>query len=137
VTDDETVDPLLTLDLPSLLDLLPSFDTADLMAIEAAYRGADVEALTAARATATAAAKELGLGEELDRLQGSILQWAGSTIFQNAAYPFAGLSDRMLREARIAAVPALVDAAVALLLDAGISDEQRELLLESVGAAVG
>jgi hypothetical protein len=137
VTDDETVDPLLTLDLPSLLDLLPSFDTADLMAIDAAYRGADVEARTAARDAATTTAKELGLGEELDRLQGSILQWAGSTIFQNAAYPFAGLSDRMLREARIAAVPALVDAAVALLLDAGISDEQRALLLESVGAAVG
>jgi hypothetical protein len=125
------------LDLAGLLEMLPFLDSGDLLAIDAAYREADSGPLADARAAAATAADEQGLTEELDRLQGSIVQWAGSSIFQNAAYPFAGMSDRMLREARMAAVPALVDAATALLLEDALGDDDRALLLDPVAAAVG
>ncbi len=126
------------LGLQEFLDMLPYLETADLMAVSAAYRGGDAEARDAARARAATAARARGLMDELGRLQGSIIQWAGTDISQSAAYTFAGVRpDRVLGDVRVDAVPSLLDAATALLLMDALSGEDRALLLEPIGAAIG
>jgi hypothetical protein len=126
------------LDLTEFLRLLPHLDAADLMAISAAYQQADSEARDAARAAASAAANKRGLIDELGRLQGSIIQWAGSDISQSSAFTLEALATNpMLGDLRLQAVPPLLDAATALLLNKGLADEERALLLEPLGAAIG
>jgi hypothetical protein len=126
------------LGLQEFLDMLPYLETADLMAVSAAYRGGDADARDAARGRAATAARARGLMDELSRLQGSIIQWAGTDISQSAAYTFAGVRpDRVLGDVRVDAVPSLLDAATALLLTDALSADDRALLLEPVGAAIG
>lgn len=120
------------------MQLLPHLDAADLMAVSAAYQEADAEARNAARAAASTVANKRGLIDELGRLQGSIIQWAGSQISPTSAFTLEGLhTNPMLGDLRVEAVPPLLDAATALLLKDALSDEHRELLLEPLGAAVG
>lgn len=126
------------LELKEFLDMLPFLEAADLLAVSAVYGGGDPEARAAARTTAAAVARERGLLDELGRLQGSIIQWAGTDISQSAAYTFAGVRpDQVLGDVRVDAVPALLDAATALLLKDALSAEDRTLLLEPIGAAIG
>ena len=126
------------LDLKEFLDMLPYLEASDLMAVSAAYRGGDGAARDATRERASAAARSRGLLDELGRLQGSIIQWAGADISQSAAYTFAGVRpDAMLGDVRVDSVPALLDAATALLLGDALSAEDRALLLEPIGAAIG
>jgi hypothetical protein len=126
------------LTLEEFLQLLPYLEAADLMAISATYRQADEEARGAARAAASIAAHERGLIDELGRLQGSIIQWAGSDISQSSAFTLEGLrTNPMLGDIRVQAVPPLLDAATALLLRDALSVAERELLLEPLGAAIG
>jgi len=126
------------LDLEAFLRLLPNLDAADLMAISAAYQQADAEPRVAARGNASVVARKRGLGEELNRLQGSIIQWAGSDISRSSAFTLEALATNpMLGDLRIEAVPPLLDAATALLLHDGLAAEERALLLEPLGAAIG
>ena len=126
------------LELKEFLDMLPYLEAADLMAVSAAYRGGDAAARDATRERAAAAARSRGLLDELGRLQGSIIQWAGSDMSQSAAYTIAGVRpDQMLGDVRVQAVPALLDAATALLLKDALSADDRALLLEPIGAAIG
>jgi hypothetical protein len=126
------------LDLSEFLRLLPHLDAADLMAISAAYEQADADARVAARAAASIGAKERDLGDELSRLQGSIIQWAGSDISQSSAFTLEALATNpMLGDLRLQAVPPLLDAATALLLGDALSEKQHETLIEPFGAAVG
>ena len=75
---------------------------------------------------------------ELGRLQGSIIQWAGSDLSRTSAFTLESLrTNPMLGDLRMEAVPPLLDAATALLLKDALSDEERELLLAPLGAAVG
>jgi len=125
------------LDLDEFMRLLPELDAADLMAISAAYEQADAAPREAARTAASAAARKRGLLEELGRLQGSIIQWAGSDISRSSAFTLERLqTNPMLGDIRIQAVPPLLDAATALLLRGALSDEDRSVLLEPVGAAL-
>lgn len=127
-----------TIDLEEFMRLLPHLDAADLMAVSATYQQADSEARDAARVAASAVAREGGLIDELGRLQGSIIQWAGSDISRSSAFTLEGLqTNPMLGDIRIQAVPPLLDAATALLLKDALADEHRELLLEPLGAALG
>ena len=126
------------MDLEEFMRLLPHLDAADLMAISATYQQADSAARDAARSAAAAAAKKRGLIDELGRLQGSIIQWAGSAISRSSAFTLEGLqTNPMLGDIRIEAVPPLLDAATALLLKNALAEEHRELLLEPLNAAVG
>jgi hypothetical protein len=126
------------LDLKEFLQLLPQLDAADLLAISATYEQADAVARDAARAVASKVANFRGLIDELGRLQGSIIQWAGSDISRSSAFTLEGLqTNPMLGDIRVQAVPALLDAATALLLKGKLSDEERDLLLEPVRGAVG
>lgn len=126
------------LDLEEFLRLLPHLEAAELMAMSAAYQQADADARDAARIAASAAAKDRQLGEELTRLQGSIIQWAGSDLSTSSAFTLEGLrTNPMLGDIRVQAVPPLLDAATALLLKDALSAEERAALLEPLGAAVG
>jgi len=136
VTGGNTGEPS-PLDLEAFLGLLPNLEAADLMAISAAYQQADAEPRVAARAAASIVARQRGLGEELSRLQGSIIQWAGSDISRSSAFTLEALATNpMLGDLRIEAVPPLLDAATALLLNDGLAAEERALLLEPLGAAI-
>lgn len=126
------------IDLEEFLRLLPHLEAADLMAISATYQQADAGARDAARVAAAAAAKARRLGGELGRLQGSIIQWAGSDISRSSAFTLESLrTNPMLGDIRLQAVPPLLDAATALLLKDALSEEHRALLIEPLGAAIG
>jgi hypothetical protein len=126
------------LDLEHFLRLLPNLGAEDLMAISAAYQQADAGPREAVRRAASDAARQRHLRDDLGRLQSSIIQWAGSDVSRSGAFTFADVHpDQMLGDLRVEAVPPLLDAATALLLKDGISDEQRAVLLEPLGAVVG
>jgi hypothetical protein len=126
------------MDLDEFLRMLPFLEAAELMAISAAYAEADGKAREAARAAASAAANKRGLIDELGRLQGSIIQWAGSDLSRSSAFTLESLrTNPMLGDLRVQTVPPLLDAATALLLKDGLSDEERLLLLAPLEAAVG
>lgn len=126
------------IDLEEFMRMLPFLDAAELMAISAAYRDSDPEARDAARAAASKAANAQGLIDELGRLQGSIIQWAGSDISRSSAFTLEGLrTNPMLGDIRIEAVPPLLDAATALLLKGALANEHREFLLEPIQTVLG
>ena len=79
------------IDLEEFMRLLPHLDAADLMSISATYQQADGATRDAARAAASAVARARGLIDELGRLQGSIIQWAGSNISRTSAFTLEGL----------------------------------------------
>jgi hypothetical protein len=135
--DDESVHPK-PIDLEEFMRLLPFLDAAELMAISAAYRDSDSKARDEARAAASTTAKASGLIDELGRIQGSIIQWAGSDISLSSAFTLEGLrTNPMLGDIRIEAVPPLLDAATALLLTDALDDVHRDLLLEPTDTMLG
>jgi hypothetical protein len=126
------------MDLEEFLRLLPHLEAADLLAMSAAYQRADASARDAARAAASGAAKDRKLGDDLARLQGSIIQWAGSDLSRTSALTLEGLrTNPMLGDIRVQAVPPLLDAATALLLKDALSDVDRAALIEPFGTAIG
>jgi hypothetical protein len=126
------------LDLAGFLRMLPKLDGADLMAISAAYAEADGQERAVARSAAAIAAKRSGNSDELSRLQGSIIQWAGANISPSSAFTLEGLqTNPMLGDIRIQAVPPLLDAATALLLDGTLAAESCAVLLQPLGSVVG
>ncbi len=126
------------LDLQEFMNLLPYLEAAELMAVSAAYQQADAPTRAGARAAASAAARKVGLIDELSRLHSSIIQWAGADVSPTSAFTLEGLrTNPMLGDVRVQAVPALLDAATALLLVTSLADEERDVLLEPVGAAIG
>ena len=126
------------LDLQELMNLLPYLEAAELMAVSAAYQQADAVARARAREAASVGARKAGLMDELGRLHSSIIQWAGADISPTSAFTMEGLrTNPMLGDVRVQAVPALLDAATALLLNDAISADDRAVLLEPIGAAVG
>jgi hypothetical protein len=125
-------------DLEEFLRMLPFLDVGELMAISAAYRDGSAEARELARASAAAVAKRRGLTEELTRIQSSIVQWATSDMSRSSQYTMERLgTNLMLGDIRMEALAPLLDAATALLLNRSLTDEERELLLEPLTAAVG
>ena len=125
------------LDLDEFLGMLPHLESADLLALSAAYQDADSGEREAARAEASAAARTSRLGDELSRLQGSIIQWAGSDVAASAAWTLAGVRpNQMLHDLRVQAVPPLLDAATVLLLGRALSEDARTTLLRPLWSAV-
>lgn len=125
-------------DLEEFLRILPHLEASDLMAISAAYQHADAHVRDAARRAASAVARERGLRDELGRLQGSIIQWAGSDISRSGAFTFAEVRpDQMLGDLRVQAVPPLLDAATALLLGVALDAQARDALLGPWSSSVG
>jgi hypothetical protein len=125
------------IDLDEFLGMLPHLESADLLALSAAYEEADAGEREAARTEASAAARTSRLGDELSRLQGSIIQWAGSDVAASAAWTLAGARpNQMLHDLRVQAVPPLLDAATVLLLGRALSKEARDVLLRPLWSTV-
>jgi hypothetical protein len=131
MSDQDEPSPRAEIDLEAFLRILPHLDSGELMAISAAYHDADAEARVAARALASGVARRRHLIDELGRVQGSIIQWAGSDISRSGAFTFADVRpDQMLGDIRVQAVPPLLDAATALLLGDALDQTSRDALLE-------
>lgn len=115
-------------ELDALFDRLPGLDRGELFALAGAHGSRD-----SAREDAWAAVRRAvsadHLERDLDRLRSEVGAWAthlGSITGQEAG---SGLSDLFMADARRAAAPAVLDAAVALLLGARLEDHERAVLL--------
>jgi hypothetical protein len=129
--------PSRDVDLEEFLRILPFLESAELLAISATYADADEEARIAARTSASAVAKQRGLMDDLGRLQGSIIQWAGAVISESAAITFDSVRpDQVLGDLRRQAMPPLLDAGTALLLRDALPAEHRATLLEPFAAVI-
>jgi hypothetical protein len=123
-------------DLDSFLDMIPDLSQTALLAVSAAYASGNAEAREVARARATEIARRSDLEDELERLQGSIAQWASAEHSRSGVYTGQFLRDPMLTDLRLQAMPALIDAAAVLLLGDALDDEARVTLLAPISPAV-
>ena len=115
--------------------MLPFLEASELLSISASYRGGDAEVRESARAEAGNVAKQRGLVSELDRLHGSIAQWAGADIPTSGAFTLATIGvNPMLWDLRLQCIPPLLDAATALLLGQALRDDIREALAAPLDA---
>jgi hypothetical protein len=121
-----------------LVRVLTGLDEAHLMAISSQYRSGDDDKRQAARISANAAASDLGLAGELDRSRDAILHWSFANGSRSGAYAFASIpGEVLLADLRGQAAPALLDAALALLLDGSLDVSAAETLLEPWDAVMG
>ena len=115
-------------ELDDLFDRLPGLDRGELLALAGAHGVKDparVEAWRAANKVVTADNVE----RDLDRLRTEVGAWAthlGSITGQEAG---SGMSELVMADARRAAAPAVLDAAVAYLLEARLTERDRTALL--------
>jgi len=114
--------------LVALFERLPGLDRGELFALAGAHRTVD-----SARQDAWKAVHEVVTADradrDLDRLRTEVGAWAshlGSITGQEAG---SGLSDLLMADARRAAAPAILDAAVAFLLGARLPERDRDVLL--------
>jgi len=88
-----------------------------LLAISAEHRAQRGPGLDEARAKAGQLADELGRRDEIDRIIGQIAQWAGAAASASASYAWSPPTrDQLLADAQTQAVPAIIDAALAVML---------------------
>ena len=115
-------------ELDDLFDRLPGLDRGELLALAGAHRVKDPareEAWRAANKVVTADNVE----RDLDRLRTEVGAWAthlGSITGQEAG---SGMSELVMADARRAAAPAVLDVAVAYLLEARLTERDRTALL--------
>jgi hypothetical protein len=117
-----------SIELDQLFNLLPGLDRGELFALAGAHHAKDPareDAWKAAHRVVTAAHVE----RELDQLRSEVGAWAthlGSITGQEAG---SGMSDLPMADARRAAAPAVLDAAVAFLLGPRLPERDRAALL--------
>lgn len=123
-------------ELNHLFDRLPGLDRGDLFTMAGSHRGAE-----AARQQAWRAVREVVAAShaerDLDRVRSQVGAWAthlGSITGQEAG---SGTSEVLLADARRAAAPAVIDAAVAFLLGPRLSSRDRAALLGPWARVVG
>jgi hypothetical protein len=126
------------IDLDEFFRILPHLETGELLAIGAAYHDADADAREVARAEASAVARRRGLDDEIRRVQSSIIQWAVSDITRSQVMTFENVraSSSMLGDVRQDNVPALLDAATALVLGDALDSGSREILYSPFASAI-
>jgi hypothetical protein len=115
-------------ELVALFDRLPGLDRGELFSLAGAHRSNDAalqDAWKAVREVVSATHAE----RDLDHLRAEVGAWAthlGSITGQEAG---SGMADILMADARRAAAPAILDAAVALLLGARLPERHRTVLL--------
>jgi hypothetical protein len=126
------------IDLEEFFRILPHLEMSELLAMSAAYENADPEARDAARESATGTARRRGRKDDLRNAQSAILQWAGSDISPSSLFTLERISrsDQVLGDVRRKAIPALLDAATACLLDADLEPDIAAVLRAPWSAAV-
>jgi hypothetical protein len=76
-------------------------------------------------------------GHEYDRLVGELVRWAGTDGARSGVYTFTSPSrDLLLADARAQAVPALADAALALLLGPELDPVSAEVLVAAWSSVI-
>ena len=91
----------------------------------------------AAWASATAALRAAGRGSEIDALRDAVNRWAGDKAFNFQDLHGGGSPERTRQEARLAALPAVMDAGLAGIAGPLLDQDQRYLLLKPYRAGVG
>jgi hypothetical protein len=122
--------------LDTLFARLPRLDRGDLLALAAAHAQGDPEREEAWKNVRDAVSVD-HLEPDLDRVRSRIGTWATHLSALTVQQLGAGLSDQLLADARREAAPAVLDAAVAFLLGARISDGDRAALMRSWESVVG
>ena len=118
-----------SLTLERFLREVPSLDVQQLLAISAAHEHVGREALEGAREAAATIARRDGLLDELQALQGTIIQWAAAQLAPSSRFTGERPLDLpLLADIRNQARPALLDAATALFLAGRLSPEDRDTL---------
>lgn len=126
------------LTLERFLRVLPSLDSEQLLAISAAHAHGRGRALEDARQAAADIARADGLLDELQALQGTIIQWAGAQLASSSRYTGERPLDLpLLADLREQARPALLDAATGLFLVERLPREAFETLVAAVDSVVG
>jgi hypothetical protein len=124
------------LDLDRFLEMVPDLSQEELLGVSAAYANGDPESREVARERVVETARRLDLVDELQRLEGSIAQWAGSEHSRSGVYTGQFLREPMLADLRLQAMSALIDAASVLLLGDALDEEARVILLAPLWSAV-
>jgi hypothetical protein len=126
------------LSLERLLQVVPSLDAAQLLEISAAHQHVSRAVLAEARDAAADVARAEGLLEELQALQGTIIQWAAAQLAPSSRFTGERPMDLpVLADLRQQAQPALLDAATALYLGELLTDDDRDALLGPVDSVIG
>lgn len=79
-------------------------------------------------ATASAELKAAGRGREIDELRDAVNAWAGDKAFNFQDLYGGGSPERTRQEARLAALPAVMDAGLAAIATDFLDQDQRYLL---------
>lgn len=123
--------------LAEFIRSLPALDLGRLLALAAAGRSGDEGQRSQAWSAVKRAVELHDLADELDRLRSDLLTWAGSGRMWRGDETAVRVEEFRLSDARLEALPALLDAAAALLLAERIDRKTRRVLLapwESVTA---
>ena len=98
---------------------------------------AEAEPRRAAWQQATAALKADGRGRELDELRDAINAWAGDKGFNFVDLYGGGSAEKTRNEARLAAVPAIMDAGLLAIAGEYLDQDQRYLLAKPFRTGTG
>jgi hypothetical protein len=110
--------------LDSFFDAASKLPVGTLMRLAAAHQAQDADTLKEARVRAMDLAERLGRQSDTDRLVGAISQWAAASAPTRGQYTYAGPTrDTFLADARLRAMPALIDAGLAALLAEDLDPE--------------
>lgn len=125
------------LTLERFLRILPSLDAEQLLAISAAHQDIGRERIGRAREAAADLARAEGVLDELQALQGTIIQWAAAELAPSSRFTGERPLDLpMLADLREQARPALLDAATGLFLVELLEPEDRDALAGAVESVV-
>jgi hypothetical protein len=122
--------------IEAYLTQLESIEPEQARAMRLAWDTDDPGPRQAAWAAATAALKAAGRGAELDELREALTTWAGDRAFNFADLYGGGSSERTRQEARIAALPAVMDAGLLAIAGDLLDQDQRYALAKPFRAGV-
>lgn len=126
------------LTLERFLQAIPALDAQQLLAICAAHQGNDRDAVARARSAAADIARAEDALDDLQALQGTVIQWAAAQLAPSSRYTGERPMDLpVLADLREQARPALLDAATALFLEDLLPPAARDALLGPVDSVIG
>lgn len=115
-----------------LLTRASDLDEAALLRMAATLSANRTDELATARHEAAEIARNEGLSRSCDEFSSVVTRWATNDGARSGGYSFASPANALrLADARRAAAPAVLDAAIALLLGSRLSASSRRVLLKA------
>jgi hypothetical protein len=124
-------------DLLAFLDAAAHFDREQTRVLSAAWRAVDANARRAAWAEVRLAVNRTGRSRDLDDVRREIELWGRAAGGSPWTWEWATMTDVDRSDVRRAAMPALTDAAAAILVRDELTEAAREALLAPWEAAIG